>query len=71
MPVFQSLKNKRDELLLLRIIETLTCGTIKKDSKDMRYISVRNNKELYGVILPFFQTYYLNYGEVLISILLV
>lgn len=48
---FSIAQNKRDELLLLRMIETLTCGAIKKDSNDMRYISVRNKKELPSPLL--------------------
>lgn len=35
---FSIAQNKRDKLLLLRIIDTLTCGTINKDSK---YMSIR------------------------------
>lgn len=60
---FSIAQNKRDELLLMRMIETLTCGAIKKDSNDMRYISVRNKKELYNTILPFFHRYPLNNGK--------
>lgn len=60
---FSIAQNKRDEFLLLRMIETLTCGAIKKGSDDMRYISVRNKKELYNIILPFFQAYPLNNGK--------
>lgn len=60
---FSIAQNKRDEFLLLRIIEILECGIIQKDCNNMRYIYVRNKKELYDIILPFFQTYFLNNGK--------
>jgi hypothetical protein len=53
-------QNKRDVELLNRMIEVLGCGNIKSDSSDMRYLVVRNKKELYNNILPFFSNYNIN-----------
>lgn len=43
-----------------RIINTLGCGTIKKDSHGMRNVSVRNKAELQNIIVPFFTKYTIN-----------
>ena len=53
-------QNKRDVELLNRMIEVLGCGNIKSDSSDMRYLVVRNKKELCNNILPFFSKYNIN-----------
>lgn len=53
-------QNKRDVKLLNRMIEVLGCGNIKSDSSDMRYLVVRNKKELYENIIPFFSEYNIN-----------
>jgi hypothetical protein len=45
------------------MIEVLGCGYIKSDSSDMRYLVVRNKKELYMNIIPFFSEYNLNNGK--------
>jgi hypothetical protein len=45
-------QNQRDEGLLKRIIMTLGCGSLKKDSHGMLQVSVRNKKELPLVVLP-------------------
>jgi hypothetical protein len=42
------------------MIEVLGCGNIKSDSSDMRYLVVRNKKELYNNIIPFFTKYNIN-----------
>ncbi len=42
------------------MIEVLGCGNIKSDSSDMRYLVVRNKKELCNNILPFFSKYNIN-----------
>ena len=57
---FSIAQNFRDEILLKRIRDTLNCGTLKSDSSGMRYLSVRNKKELYNRILPFFTKYSIN-----------
>lgn len=43
---FSIAQNERDGALLYRIIKTLGCGSIKKDSNGMRYLHVRNKEEL-------------------------
>jgi len=50
---FSISQNNRDIVLLNRMIETLGCGNIKSGSEDMKYLTVRNKKELYNIILPF------------------
>ena len=51
---FAIAQDQRDEALLLRIIKTLGCGAIKKDSYGMRHVSVRNKEDLQKIIVPFF-----------------
>lgn len=60
---FSIAQDIRDLGLLNRIIEVLGCGNIKSDSSNMRYISVRNKKELYNNIIPFFTKYSINSGK--------
>lgn len=57
---FSVAQNKRDEALLNRIIKTLGCGNIKSDLNDMRSLSVRNKKDLFNIIIPFFTQYDIN-----------
>jgi hypothetical protein len=45
------------------MIKVLGCGVIKSDSSNMRYLSVRNKKELYNNIIPFFTKYSINSGK--------
>lgn len=54
---FSIAQDKRDLELLNRMIEVLDCGNIKSDSSDMRYLVVRNKKELLNKIIPFFTEY--------------
>ena len=54
---FSIAQNKRDEALLNpppRIIKTLGCGNISSGSNNMKYLSVRNKKEFFNIIIPFF-----------------
>ena len=51
---FSIAQNKRDVRLLNRMIKLLNCGYIKSDSSNMRYLIIRNKKELYNIIIPFF-----------------
>ncbi len=39
------------------MIKTLGCGKIRAGTSDMRYLTVRNKKELHDIILPFFTKY--------------
>ena len=57
---FSIAQNKRDIELFNRMIEVLGCGTIKSDSSDMKYLVVRNKKELCENIIPFFSEYNIN-----------
>lgn len=57
---FAIAQNQRDEALLHRIIKTLGCGGIKKDSYGMRNVFVRNKEELQKIIVPFFTKYGIN-----------
>lgn len=59
---FSIAQNIRDIGLLNRIIAALGCGNIKTGSNDMRYLTVRNKKELYNLIIPFFMKHNVN-GE--------
>jgi len=54
---FAIAQNQRDEALLHRIIKTLGCGGIKKDSHGMRNVSVRNKEDLQHKVIPFFSQY--------------
>jgi hypothetical protein len=51
---FSIAQYKRDVRLLNRMIKVLNCGYIKSDSSNMRYLIIRNKKELYNIIIPFF-----------------
>jgi hypothetical protein len=57
---FSIAQNKKDLGLLERIILTLGCGNIKSGSEGMIYLTVRNKKELYDIIIPFFTKHSLN-----------
>jgi hypothetical protein len=57
---FAIAQNQLDESLLCRIIKTLGCGGITKDSHGMRQVSVRNKEELQKIIVPFFTKYDIN-----------
>lgn len=57
---FSIAQNKRDEVLLNRMIETLGCGNIKSGNSGMKYLTVRNKKELYNIIVPFFTQHSIN-----------
>ena len=57
---FSIAQDNRDIKLLNRMILTLGCGTIKPGSKGMKYLTVRNKKELYNLIIPFFIKHNIN-----------
>ena len=57
---FSIAQDKRDIELLNRMIKTLGCGKIRAGTSDMRYLTVRNKKELHDVIIPFFTKYSIN-----------
>jgi hypothetical protein len=57
---FTIAQDKRDIELLNRMIKTLGCGKIRAGTSDMRYLTVRNKKELHDIIIPFFTKYSIN-----------
>lgn len=57
---FSIAQYKRDVRLLNRMIKVLNCKYIKSDSNNMKYLIIRNKKELYNIIIPFFTKYNIN-----------
>lgn len=57
---FSVAQDKKDLDLLERRMLALGCGSIKQGGNNMIGLSVRNKKELYDIVIPFFTKYSLN-----------